>query len=207
MSNKGKYKVPKAHALWPILWRTVLFIAVISLIFAVLNILAEYVKDFRSEADKEYVRTIATMVDTGTAEERQSNLNILEDDDHAYCIIDLDGKVVETSGGITISGYNQKTGEFSAGMLNDILDESDVKEKDIDHVKTLVIDDMDTSSKAIKEAYNLARTDPNFLKGTSKAVLTFPYWIAAPMNESEQILLVKSDLTVNTVVCIDPVNG
>ena len=206
MSNKGKYKVPKAHALWPILWRTVLFIAVISLIFAVLNILAEYVKDFRSEADKEYVRTIATMVDTGTAEERQSNLNILEDDDHAYCIIDLDGKVVESSGSITISGYNQKTGEFSAGMLNDILDESDVKEKDIDHVKTLVmeasadatflVDDMDTSSKAIKEAYNLARTDPNFLKGTSKAVLTFPYWIAAPMNESEQILLVKSDLTV-----------
>ena len=58
MKNKGKYKVPKSYVLWPILWRTVIFVVVIVLIFAVLDLLAEYVKDFRSEADREYVNCV-----------------------------------------------------------------------------------------------------------------------------------------------------
>ena len=132
MKNKGKYKVPKAHALWPILWRTVVFLTVIVLIFAVLNILAEYIRDFRSEADKEYVRTIATTVDSGTPEMRESMLHVLERDNHSYCIIDLDGNIVESSGDITVSGYNSRTGEFTVAQLHDILDESDVEEEEID---------------------------------------------------------------------------
>ena len=206
MRNKGKYKVPKAHAFWPILWRTVVFLTVIVLIFAVLHILAEYVRDFRSEADKEYVRTIATVVDTGTPEVRQSKLNVLERDNHAYCVIDLEGNIVESSGAITVSGYNSKTGEFAAANLHDILDESDVKEEDVDNVKqhvmraaansTFLLDDSETTTDALRDAYTLARNNPNFLNGSDDAVLSFPYWIAAPMNESQQILLVKSELTV-----------
>ena len=206
MKNKGKYKVPKAHALWPILWRTVVFLTVIVLIFAVLNILAEYIRDFRSEADKEYVRTIATTVDSGTPEMRESMLHVLEHDNHSYCIIDLDGNIVESSGDITVSGYNSRTGEFTAAQLHDILDESDVEEEDIDNVKqyvmraaantTFLLDDSETTTAAINEAYTLARNNPHFLNGSDDAVLSFPYWIAAPMNESQQILLVKSILTV-----------
>ena len=52
MSNKGKYKIPRAHVLWPILWRSIVFIGIIILIFSVLNILAGYIRDFRSEADR-----------------------------------------------------------------------------------------------------------------------------------------------------------
>ena len=55
MSSKGKYTIPKSPALWPILWRTIIFLGIIAMIFAVLNILAEYVRDFRSEADTAYV--------------------------------------------------------------------------------------------------------------------------------------------------------
>ena len=71
MSNKGKYKIPKSHALWPILWRTIIFLGIIVMIFAVLNILAEYVKDFRSENDTAYVREMADTIDQGTEAERQ----------------------------------------------------------------------------------------------------------------------------------------
>ncbi len=206
MRNKGKYKVPKAHAVWPILWRTAVFLTVIALIIAVLHILAEYVRDFRSEADREYVRTIATAADTGSPEERQDKLNILEQDNHAYCIIDLDGNIIESSGAVTIAAYNDKAGKFSTSSLHDILDEADVKEKEIDNIKTHVmeaaanstflVDDYETSTEALRDAYAIARNNPQLLDGSDNAVLTFPYWIAAPMIESQQIMFVRSELTV-----------
>ena len=108
MSKKGKYKIPKAHALWPILWRTIVFTGIIAMIFAVLDILAGYVRDFRSEADRYYVRDLADTIGQGTETEREEALAALAGDGHNYCIIDLYGNVIEHSGPITLNGYNDK---------------------------------------------------------------------------------------------------
>ena len=66
MSNKGKYKIPKARVVGPILVHSLIFLIVIGLIIAVLGVLSDYVKDVRSEADKEYVESVARMYDSGT---------------------------------------------------------------------------------------------------------------------------------------------
>lgn len=205
MSNKGKYKIPKSHALWPILWRTVVFLGIIAMIFAVLNILAGYVRDFRSEADTTYVRNLADIIDQGTEAEREEAFNALSNDGHNYCIIDLYGEVVEHSGSISVSGYNDKKGEFYSGDLKDILDEAGVDDDDDIHKivldagsnSTFLLDDYNTKIDAFSEVYDMARNNPGVLFGSSSdAVFSFPYWIAAPMSESSQILLVKSILTV-----------
>lgn len=205
MSNKGKYKIPKSHALWPILWRTIIFLGIIAMIFAVLNILAGYVRDFRSEADTTYVRNLADIIDQGTEAEREEALNALSSDGHNYCIIDLYGEVVEHSGSISVSGYNDKKGEFFSGDLKDILDEAGVDDDDDIHKivldagsnSTFLLDDYNTKIDAFSEVYDMARNNPGVLFGSSSdAVFSFPYWIAAPMSESSQILLVKSILTV-----------
>jgi hypothetical protein len=203
MSNKGKYKIPKSHALWPILWRTVVFLGIIAMIFAVLNILAGYVRDFRSEADTTYVRNLADIIDQGTEAEREEALNALSSDGHNYCIIDLYGEVVEHSGSISVSGYNDKKGEFYSGDLKDILDEAGVDDDihkivlDAGSNSTFLLDDYNTKIDAFSEVYDMARNNPGVLFGSSSdAVFSFPYWIAAPMSESSQILMVKSILTV-----------
>ena len=203
MSNKGKYKIPKSHALWPILWRTVVFLGIIAMIFAVLNILAGYVRDFRSEADTTYVRNLADIIDHGNEAEREEALNALSSDGHNYCIIDLYGEVVEHSGSISVSGYNDKKGEFYSGDLKDILDEAGVDDDihkivlDAGSNSTFLLDDYNTKIDAFSEVYDMARNNPGVLFGSSSdAVFSFPYWIAAPMSESSQILLVKSILTV-----------
>lgn len=205
MSNKGKYKIPKSHALWPILWRTIIFLGIIAMIFAVLNILAGYVRDFRSEADTTYVRNLADTIDQGTEAEREEALNALSSDGHNYCIIDLYGEVVEHSGSISVSGYNDKKGEFYSGDLKDILDEAGVDDDDDIHKivldagsnSTFLLDDYNTKIDAFSEVYDMARNNPGVLFGAAgNEVFSFPYWIAAPMSESSQILLVKSILTV-----------
>lgn len=203
MSNKGKYKIPKSHALWPILWRTVVFLGIIAMIFAVLNILAEYVRDFRSEADTTYVRNLADIIDHGTEAEREEALNALSSDGHNYCIIDLYGEVVDHSGSISVSGYNDKKGEFYSGDLKDILDEAGVDDDihkivlDAGSNSTFLLDDYNTKIDAFSEVYDMARNNPGVLFGAAgNEVFSFPYWIAAPMSESSQILLVKSILTV-----------
>ena len=203
MSNKGKYKIPKSHALWPILWRTVVFLGIIAMIFAVLNILAGYVRDFRSEADTTYVRNLADIIDHGTEAEREEALNALSSDGHNYCIIDLYGEVVEHSGSISVSGYNDKKGEFYSGDLKDILDEAGVDDDihkivlDAGSNSTFLLDDYNTKIDAFSEVYDMARNNPGVLFGAAgNEVFSFPYWIAAPMSESSQILLVKSILTV-----------
>ena len=205
MSNKGKYKIPKSHALWPILWRTIIFLGIIVMIFAVLNILAEYVKDFRSEYDTTYVREMADTIDQGTEAERQEALAAISSDGHNYCIIDLYGEVVEHSGSISVSGYNDKKGEFFSGDLKDILDEAgvddddDIREITLDagSNNTFLLDDYNTKIDAFSEVYDMARNNPGILFGAAgNEVFSFPYWIAAPMSESSQILMVKSILTV-----------
>lgn len=205
MSNKGKYKIPKSHALWPILWRTIIFLGIIAMIFAVLNILAEYVRDFRSEYDTTYVREMADTIDQGTEAERQEALAAIASDGHNYCIIDLYGEVVEHSGSISVSGYSEKKGEFFSGDLKDILDEAGVDDDDdirkivldAGSNSTFLLDDNNTKIDAFSEVYDMARNNPGVLFGSSSdAVFSFPYWIAAPMSESSQILMVKSMLTV-----------
>ena len=205
MSNKGKYKIPKSHALWPILWRTVVFLGIIAMIFAVLNILAGYVRDFRSEADTAYVRNLADIIDQGNEAEREEALAVLTRDGHNYCIIDLYGEVIEHSGSITVSAYNDKKAEFYSADLKDILDEAEVNEDDdirkivldAGSNSTFLLDDYNTKLDAFSEVYDMARNNPGVLFGSSSdAVFSFPYWIAAPMSESSQILMVKSILTV-----------
>ena len=205
MSNKGKYKIPKSHALWPILWRTIIFLGIIAMIFAVLNILAEYVRDFRSEADTAYVRNLADTIDQGAEAERQEALAAIASDGHNYCIIDLYGEVVEHSGSISVSGYSEKKGEFFSGDLKDILDEAGVDDDDdirkivldAGSNSTFLLDDNNTKIDAFSEVYDMARNNPGVLfASSSDAVFSFPYWIAAPMSESSQILMVKSILTV-----------
>ncbi len=205
MSNKGKYKIPKSHALWPILWRTIIFLGIIAMIFAVLNILAEYVRDFRSEYDTTYVREMADTIDQGTEAERQEALATIASDGHNYCIIDLYGEVVEHSGSISVSGYSEKKGEFFSGDLKDILDEAGVDDDDdirkivldAGSNNTFLLDDYNTKIDAFSEVYDMARNNPGILFGAAgNEVFSFPYWIAAPMSESSQILMVKSILTV-----------
>ena len=205
MSNKGKYKIPKAHALWPILWRVAVFLSIVVMIFAVLNILSGYVRDFRSETDTTYVRALADTIDHGTEAERERALATLTGDDHNYCIIDLYGNVVEHSGPITVSGYNDKKGEFYSSDLKDMLFDADVKDDDGDRKivvdaggpATFLLDDYNTSIDAFAEVYDLASNHPDLLfSGSGNAVFSFPYWIGAPMSESSQILLVRSMLTV-----------
>lgn len=207
MSNKGKYKIPKSHAFWPILWRAVVFLSIVAMIFAVLNILSGYVRDFRSEADTTYVRELADAIDNGTKAEREESLATLTSDGHNYCIIDLYGEVVEHSGPITISGYNDKKGEFYARDLKDILNDADVKDEDDGDIRkivldesgaiTFLLDDYNTNIDAFAEVYDLASNNPGLLlSGSGNAVFSFPYWIAAPMSESSQILMVQSTLTV-----------
>ena len=173
MSNKGKYKIPKSHALWPILWRTVVFLGIIAMIFAVLNILAGYVRDFRSEADTTHVRNLADIIDHGTEAEREEALNALSSDGHNYCIIDLYGEVVEHSGSISVSGYNDKKGEFYSGDLKDILDEAGVDDDihkivlDAGSNSTFLLDDYNTKIDAFSEVYDMARNTPGILFGAA----------------------------------------
>ena len=207
MSKKGKYVIPKAHALWPILWRTFIFTCIIVLIFAVLNILAGYIRDFRSESDRYYVRTLADTIDQGNEAERKAALATIVGDGHNYCIIDLYGNVIEHSGSITVIAYNDKKGEFYSNDLKEILDEAGVKKEDLDNMQDLVLDeggektflinDYNTKLDAFEDVYDMARNNPEALiYGSEEAVFSFPYWIAAPMRESSQILMVRSILTV-----------
>ena len=207
MSKKGKYVIPKAHALWPILWRTFIFTGIIIMIFAVLNILAGYIRDFRSESDRYYVRTLADTIDQGNETERKAALATIAGDGHSYCIIDLYGNVIEHSGSITVIAYNDKKGEFYSNDLKEILDEAGVKKEDLDNMQDLVLDeggektflinDYNTKLDAFEDVYDMARNNPEALiYGSEEAVFSFPYWIAAPMRESSQILMVRSILTV-----------
>ena len=207
MSNKGKYKIPKAHALWPILWRTLIFLGINAMIIAVLSILAGYVRAFRSEADCYYVRELADTIDRGTDAEREEALAALASDGHNYCIIDLYGEVMEHSGPITVNAYNDKKDEFYPRDLKEIMDEAGVEKTEYGKGRkivldpgdntTFLIDDYNTKLDALVDVYDLARNNPGALISASgNEVFSFPYWIAAPMSESSQILMVKSVLTV-----------
>lgn len=207
MGNKGKYKIPRAHVLWPILWRSIIFIGIIILIFSVLNILAGYIRDFRSEADRYYVRSLADTIDRGTEAGRAEALAATANDGYDYCIIDLYGEVIEHSGSITVRGYNDKKGEFDSGDLKDILDEAGAEDEDTGSFSevilktgsdtTFLIDDRNTRLDAFKDVYDIAKNKPGALINASdNDVLSFPYWIAAPMSASSQIIMVKSVLSV-----------
>ena len=130
MRNKGKYKVPKSSVVWPILWRTVIFAVVIILIFAVLNLLAEYVKDFRSEADRNYVNDIVKQYNEASESERKQVLARLSNDGHDYCIMDLDGNIVEQNGDITVSGFNPKKRVFDEKTYKELLEDVGVKDEE-----------------------------------------------------------------------------
>lgn len=208
MKNKGKYKVPKSYVLWPILWRTVIFVVVIVLIFAVLDLLAEYVKDFRSEADREYVNSVVSQYNEASESGRKQVLARLANDGHDYCIMDLDGNIVEQNGDITVSGFDPKKKVFDEKTYKELLEDVGVKDEefidltakvfsdDENRDQTFLVEDVDTSLEAFTNAANVVRNDSNFLKHYDNVVVTFPYWIGSPISSTSQILLVKTDLSV-----------
>ena len=209
MKSKGnKYKVPKSGVVWPILWRTVIFVVVIVLIFAVLNILAEYVMDFRSEADREYVNDVVKQYNEASESERKQVLARLTNDGHDYCIMDLDGNIVEHEGDITVSGFNPKKKVFDEKTYKELLEEVGIDDDELkdlttyvfdddsDRDETFLVEDVDTSLEAFTNAATVVRNDSNFLKHYDNVVVTFPYWIGSPISSTSQILLVKTDLTV-----------
>ena len=209
MKNKGnKYKVPKSSVVWPILWRTVIFVVVIVLIFAVLNLLAEYVKDFRSEADRDYVNSIVKQYNDASDSERSQVLARLASDGHDYCIMDLDGNIVEQEGDVTVSGFDPKKKVFDEKTYKELLEEVGIDNEEIKDLtayvfiddenrdQTFLVEDVDTSLDAFTNAANVVRNDSNFLKHYDNVVVTFPYWIGSPISSTSQILLVKTDLSV-----------
>ena len=206
MRNKGKYRIPKAKALLPILGYTFIFVTVIVMIFAVLNMLADYVKDVRSEADQEYVEQIAARCDESTDEERAAVLRELADNGHDYCIVDSDGEIVDSYGKVTVKGFDKISGYITEEELKEMLEDSGLSEEDTQHIQTtflsagadytFLVEDENTVRDALGNAYDLARNDSGFASNYKKAVLTFPYWIGTPLPESSQILLVKTELSV-----------
>lgn len=206
MSNKGKYKIPKARVVGPILVHSLIFLIVIGLIIAVLGVLSDYVKDVRSEADKEYVESVARMYDSGTKADQANSLSKLELDGHDYCIIDKNGNVIQSHGDITVEGYIASNNGFAEQTIQEMLSDLGLDEEIPGEIKvtilgsgqdsSFIIEDKDSSKVAFSEATKMAFNDPDALFKSSNSVFKFPYWVGTSISEGDEILLVKADLVV-----------
>ena len=206
MKNKGKYKIPKARVVGPILVHTLIFILVISLLSAVLSVLSEYVKDVRSESDKDYVESVARMYDSGTKADQANALSRLELDGHDYCIIDSRGDVVMSRGEITAEGYNPEEKTFIDNSVKEMFDDINVSEEELKNIKVhilgsgkdnaFILEDRDTTSSAFSQAFQMGLKSPEALINSSNEVFSFPYWIGASVSDGDEILLVKDELVV-----------
>ena len=106
MNYKDKYKIPKAQVIGPIIGHTIVFLVIIAAIFIAMSIISDYVVDVRSEDDREYVMRMAAQYENGTDAARDAATSTLVRDGHAYCIIDYNGKVLQSNGVITCKGYD-----------------------------------------------------------------------------------------------------
>lgn len=207
MSRDSKYKIPKAKALVPIIGYTLIFLIVVVAIFGVVSVLADYTKDVRSEPDRGYIKPLIEQYDNASDTERAVILNKLTSEGYGYCIIDRNGKIIDSSmDKITCSGYDPDKKRFSEDSVKDLYDEAGLgKEKETTFwfslygggtADTFLIDDKNAISIAIKSAYDLGSNSGLGKMNSDELVISFPYWIGKAVKSSDNVILVKSELSV-----------
>ena len=205
MSKNNKYKIPKARALFPILAYTVIFFVVIGSIIGVLGILADFVKDVRSEPDRVVVQDIINRFDKS---KDPAILNYLTKDGYEYCIIDRNGKVItSTLDDITCEGYDAKTGKFSDSSTEEYFKDAGIDEDKAHDLwfsifgggeaESFIVEDKNSTKRAIGSAMELGRDDNLYNMKSDELIITFPYWIGKAVRSSDSVILVKSELSVH----------
>ncbi|MBR4430106.1 MAG: EAL domain-containing protein [Clostridiales bacterium] len=205
MRYEDKYKLPKARVVGPIIGHSIVFIVIIAAIFIAMNIISDYVIDVRSESDREYVMRVADQYERGTDKARDAATSTLVKDGHAYCVIDYNGKVLDSDGVITCKGYDATKNAFDTDSLNGMLTDAEEgsNAQEIHAVvlamsdnKSFIAEDMQGSVYNWNNFSKAFKNDPNNWKHLTKGTVGVAYWIGTPVNNATEILLVKAELTV-----------
>lgn len=205
MRYEDKYKLPKARVVGPIIGHSIVFIVIIAAIFIAMNIISDYVIDVRSESDREYVMRVAAQYERGTESARDAATSTLVKDGHAYCVIDYNGKVLDSDGVITCKGYDATKNAFDTDSLNGMLTDAEEgsNAQEIHAVvlamsdnKSFIAEDMQGSVYNWNNFSKAFKNDPNNWKHLTKGTVGVAYWIGTPVNNATEILLVKAELTV-----------
>lgn len=206
MRRNDKYRIPKAKALLPILGYTFVFLAVVGGIISVLGLLADYVKDVRSEPDRKIIEDVAAQYTASDDSGRSEILNELSGSGYEYCIVDLKGKVVAASNSkITCSGYDASSKSFTKDAIKEMRDDIGLDKNEENNLfaaifgsgekTSFLVDDIYSSSRAFASALSIASADLAHMKD-DELVVTFPYWIGTAINDKSEILLVRTELSV-----------
>ena len=205
MNYKDKYKIPKARVIGPIIGHTIVFLVVVVAIFIVISLVSDYRIDVRSEADRDYVMQVAAQYEKGTDSARDVATGKLIRDGHNYCIIDMNGKVLQSNGVITCKGYDATVNAFDSDSLSGMLTDAEVgsNKQEIHAVvlamsdnKAFIAEDMQGSVYEWKNFSKVVKNDPDLWDHLSNGVVGVPYWIGTPVDDASNILLVKSELTI-----------
>ena len=205
MNYKDKYKIPKAQVVGPIIGHTIVFLVIIAAIFIAMSIISDYVVDVRSEDDREYVMRMAAQYEKGTDSARDAATSTLVRDGHAYCIIDYNGKVLQSNGVITCKGYDATKNTFDSDSLSGMLTDAEegTNAQEIHSVvlamsdnKSFIEEDMQGSVFNWKNFSQAFKNDPEIWDHLSQGTVGVPYWIGTPVNNAAEILLVKAELTI-----------
>ena len=207
MSKNTKYKIPKARALMPILGYTLIFIVLVGSIFGVLSLLADFVKDVRSESDRAYVESVVERYDKAADSERAKVLGTLISDGYEYCIVDRDGKIItSTISDITCDGFNSKNNSFSEQAALEMYQDAGLEEDKAHKLwfsifgggqaESFILEDQKSDAAAFAKAMELGRSDDLYGMKSDELVITFPYWIGKAMRSTDKVILVKSELSV-----------
>ncbi len=205
MNYKDKYKIPKAQVVGPIIGHTIVFLVIIAAIFIAMSIISDYVVDVRSEDDREYVMRMAAQYEKGTDSARDAATSTLVRDGHAYCIIDYNGKVLQSNGVITCKGYDATKNAFDSDSLSGMLTDAEegTNAQEIHSVvlamsdnKSFIEEDMQGSVFNWKNFSQAFKNDPEIWDHLSQGTVGVPYWIGTPVNNAAEILLVKAELTI-----------
>lgn len=206
--KKGKYTIPKARVAGPIIAYTLVFFIIVGMIYAVLNILSEYITDVRSEPDKEYVLSVAEIYNKDTDGYRENALDKLVYDGHDYCVIDIKGNVVISHGDTTVNGFDIAKEQFGDESFKEILEDAGIEEEAVQEVgihllavkqdDCFTVYDQKTTLSAFKETVRIITDNPGVLLDGGEEVVTFPYWVGTTVSEKgdTQLLLVKCDLSI-----------
>ena len=208
MSRDNKYKIPKSNAVVPIIGYTLIFTIVVVAIFLVIGLLADYTKDVRSEHDRVRLEAIVDQYDKAQDSERAAILDQLASEGYAgYCIIDRSGKITATNmNKITCEGYDPDEKRFTVEAVKDMYEEAGIDEDEVKNLwfavfgggiaESFLVDDRNTNIQAFKSAYELGQSPDLHHMKSDEMVISFPYWVGKAINSSDQVILVKSELTV-----------
>ena len=205
MNYKDKYKIPKAHVVGPIIGHTIVFLVVIAAIFVAINLVSDYVIDVRSESDRAYVMRVAAQYEKGTDSAKDAATSQFVRDGHSYCIVDMNGKVVQSNGVITCKGYDATVNAFDtkalSGMLTDAEEGSNAQELHsvvlaMSDNKSFIAEDMQGSVYEWRNFSKVIKTDPDLWDHLADGTVGVAYWIGTPVDDASHILLVKSELTI-----------